>query len=176
MNSEGAKQRRFISGLVIGIALGVAFVAAPIEIILLAIPASACMALFLCVRNPARLPAAGLASVAFVSVIFTVAVTKTDALDKRPASFSTNTVTVADLVQHGIAHQPTEAEWTKTQIRLPSKEPTIREIMQAVNDQAPFRAKVWRCGTGASILRGAWVSKISFSAKEPQAARDVVRK
>ena len=167
MNNKGANTKKLIAGAAIGAALGATFVAAPVEIVVLAVPPSICVGIFLCLRDLTRLPAAGMTVAAVVSVIVAVIATRTDALDKRPASFSTNVVTIEDLVRKGTAYEPAEADWAKTQIRLASVEPTVREIIQAVNDQTPLRARVFRCGTGLSILHGAWVGKIEFRAKAP---------
>jgi hypothetical protein len=162
MNNKGTKTRRLISGAAIGILLGIAFVVGPIEISVLAVPASVCGGAFLCLRNSARFPAAGLSLIAFAAVLVMARAARPDALDKRPASFTNTVVTVSDLVRGGVAYEPGEFEWGKAQVRLPSTTPTVREIVLAINEQTSLKARVFRCGT-VPPFQPAWVGKIMLS-------------
>jgi hypothetical protein len=168
MNNDGAKARRLIAGGVIGVALGAAFVVTPVHTLALAVPAGFLVGAFLCGRNTARLPAAGLAIAIVVSVIAVVATARPDPLEKRPASLPSNNVTVAELVQKGAVQEPAETDWGKTQLSLPSTQPTVREIMQAINDQTAFKASVFRCGTGATVWQDAWIGRISIRPKQSE--------
>ncbi|HTH50178.1 MAG TPA: hypothetical protein VMB21_21875 [Candidatus Limnocylindria bacterium] len=168
INNKGVKTRRMIAGAAIGLALGAAFIVVPVDSLFLAIPATVGVGAFLCIRNKARLAGVPLAIVASALVIATVMATRTTALDKRPASFTSSNVTFSELVRKGTAYELSEVDWANTQIRLPSPQPTLREIVQAVNDQTPFKASVSSCGNGPSILQGTWLGKISIWPKRSE--------
>ena len=168
MKRVGTKLRMLIAGTVIGAVLGATFVWAPVEIVVLALPASILVGIFLCVRNAARISAAGMTVAAVVVLIAAVVVTRPDPMEKRPATFSSAKVTIADLVGKGTAYEPTEADWARYPVNLPSANPTVHEIMQAVNAQTPLRASVFRCGTGTTLLQGAWVGRINLRPKKTE--------
>lgn len=58
-------------------------------------------------------------------------------------------------------------------VQLPSRDPTRREVIRAISDQTGFRASIFHCGNGATVVFGGGMSRISVRDWEKQ-RRDVL--
>lgn len=162
LNSEGAKNLRVPSGVILGLVSGAVIAVIPFELIVLSLPAILVIAIFLCWRNPHRVRVVPVAALLAAVVATAMGMLTPSRLDRRPVRFPTNTITLGELVHQGLAYPPANPDLSASPLRLPSDQPSVREIIRAVNDQTSCRADVFQCGNGASIFGGPWISKIRF--------------
>ena len=168
MNSEEAKKRRTWAAIAVGLICGAVVLTAWAEAVVIIVPTGICVGTFLCLRNPARLPAFGLARGVAVTLIAVAAALAPNPLDRKRASLPTNTITIGRLVELGVAHCYSDEALLSYKIALPSVDPSYRQLIHAVDDQTPLKARVNRCLSGASFLRGAWVGPIIVQQKPPR--------
>jgi len=73
---------------------------------------------------------------------------------------SKTTVTLAELSRHaGIRVLPEHAD---VSVILPSTQPTLRQVIRAIETQTPLRCEVGRCGNGVTFLGGAYIMGIGI--------------
>ena len=173
INNEGAKTRSLIWCAIVGVTLGAVFSVSILEALILEVPVAMVVGLLFCVPPSRRyrlggyLPTVGFA---LATMAFAVALPMKP-FDKRIASLTASTVSIGDLVHLELASEPTDPEWAKVRITLPSKQPTRSEIVGCINEQTPLKARVFVCGNGSTLLWGAWHSKIGLSSKSATLAQ-----
>lgn len=164
MNSEGAKARRSFSwiGLIFGLGIGSLLSVTPgallwwLSVLLLTIFGLAMRSRLL---STMALTAAG------VMAIATALPTKYE--DKQIGPLKSPKLTVAELVEAGLAYEPREPAWASESIQLDSLTPRRRDLIQAINDQTSLRARYFGCGNGDTCWAGAKGGRLILSSKSP---------
>jgi hypothetical protein len=101
------------------------------------------------------------------AVVLTIIVIGARAPSKREDShlgpFPTTHITLAELERsHIIALEPNLNRDAQA-IKLPTTNPTCREVMQAITQQTGLRTSIFHCGNGSTILFGGAVGPIRVS-------------
>lgn len=83
--------------------------------------------------------------------------------DQRVGPLAQSELTLGELAANGITYPLFDATHASIRVRLPSSNPTRREVMRAISDQTGFRTSIFHCGTGATVLFGGGVGRITIS-------------
>jgi hypothetical protein len=80
--------------------------------------------------------------------------------DKRVAPLPRVEITLGELVEAGVIYDLFDPNHKTRNVRLRSLTPTRREVMEAIGEQTGFRASIFHCGNGATILFGSGGGRI----------------
>lgn len=71
---------------------------------------------------------------------------------------------LGELAVAGVIYPVADRQYDGVRVMLPSTTPTRREVIQAITQQTGFRASIFHCGNGATVLFGSGGGRIRVSA------------
>ena len=104
---------------------------------------------------------ARLGIVTFTITIAAIAPTKHE--DGRVGPLPHANLTLGELAAASVIYPPFDRQHDSIRVALPSTKPTRREVMQAITQQTRFKASIFHCGNGATILFGGGGGRIMIS-------------
>jgi hypothetical protein len=90
--------------------------------------------------------------------------------DKRVAPLPRVEMTLGELAEAGVIYDLFDTKHKSRNVRLRSLTPTRREVMEAIGEQTGFRASIFHCGNGATILFGSGGGRILVSDRSTNAS------
>jgi hypothetical protein len=97
------------------------------------------------------------------AVILTAVHLPTKHEDGRVGPLSQTTISLGELVSAGVIYPLFDQRHDLLHVVLPSVRPTRREVMQGVREQTGFRASIFHCGNGATVLFGSGGGRIKVA-------------
>jgi hypothetical protein len=110
---------------------------------------------------------ARLGIVAVAIAIAVIAPTKHE--DGRVGPLLRTDLTLGEMAAAGVINPPFDRQHDSVRVSLPSVKPTRREVIQAITQQTGFRASIFHCGNGATILFGGGGGRIRVADTDIQA-------
>src|SRR4051794_29985317 len=102
-----------------------------------------------------------------VMIVVTVAaLAPTKHEDRRVGPLARTDTTLGELEGAGVIYALSNPQHEALHVRLPSTTPTRREVMQAIAQQTGFRASIFHCGNGATILFGSGGGRIRVANRQ----------
>lgn len=168
VNNEGGKTQSKTWSLAgcafVGVVFGTVFSVLPMELVLLGAPLALGIGLLFCFPSTRRYRLSGY--VPTIGIALTVMVCAGNLSPKRidqPVdTFPSTVVTLEELVHRGIVYDLLDPAWASVSVALPTARPSQRQILDCINQQTQLRASVFRCASGATLLLGSSVGRISI--------------
>lgn len=159
---KGSLRGRVLMGVVLGAVLSVC----PIEMLIFGIPSALLVGFFFCIPVGRRSRWVDFAPTCGIAIAMMIAAASLSAKPfSHPVdSFPGTSVTFEDLFRRDLAYDCPrwESNWRSTRFVLPTVRPSRTQIVDAINQQTQFRARIYRCGMGESLLGGSRFRRISL--------------
>ena len=98
-----------------------------------------------------------------ITVALLLPVKQQDTLRMGP--FSRVEISLSDVSEHFVGRAEFPVARGHSVVRLPSLQPTFREVVSAVERDTGLHARVGYCGTGATLLGGSYPMYVVFEAQ-----------